>query len=57
MTAHEQPRLAALHEYRLLGAVLGYARAGHRPTGVEPFDLGEPARFAVCSFTVPAVPA
>ena len=57
MTAHEQQRLAALHEYRLLGAVLGYARAGHPPTGVEPFDLGEPARFTVCSFTVPAVPA
>jgi len=57
VTAHEQPRLAALHEYRLLGAVLGYAGAGHPPTEVESSDLGGPARFAVFSFTVPAVPA
>jgi signal transduction histidine kinase len=33
---------------RLITAVLGYARAGHAPTGVEPFDLGELARFAIC---------
>jgi signal transduction histidine kinase len=32
---------------RLITAVLGYARAGHTPTGIEPFDLGELSRYAL----------